>query len=328
MTSVIAGEAAAIASPFRVGPVQSLRPGAPDRDGETDLVGAMAGLGAAAVWGGALAVTRLGVGTGGALGPHDIALLRFVMPALVLLPLLLRTGLAPARRVGIGATLVLIAGGGSPFVLVAGLGLRATTAAEAGALLPGTMPVFAALLSVALLRERIGRQQMMGFAVILGALLLASGREPDVEPEECWLGRGLLLGASVLAAAYSVALRRSQIDPWHATALVACGSLLGFGPVYLLALEPGIGTAPWTEVIVQVACQGLLSGLLGTVAFGVAVRRLGVGRAAAFGGLTPAAAALSGLLLLGETPGLDTALGVGAAGIGVVLVASGRSGTK
>jgi drug/metabolite transporter (DMT)-like permease len=54
------------------------------------LLGIAAGLAASTIWGGAIAVTRLGVSGEAPLGPTDIAMLRFAGPALLLLPVLRR----------------------------------------------------------------------------------------------------------------------------------------------------------------------------------------------------------------------------------------------
>ncbi|MNF08436.1 EamA-like transporter family protein [compost metagenome] len=53
----------------------------------------------------------------------------------------------------------------------------------------------------------------------------------------------------------------------------------------------------------QITSQGLLSGLVAMVAYGVAVRSLGGTQAAAFTALTPVLAMIGGAMLLGERIG-------------------------
>ncbi len=299
-----------------------LAEGPPRRD---RLVGTAAALLAVLVWGGALSVTRLGVAGDATLGTHDIALLRCLPPALALLPVLLRHGVSPLRRAGPGVTLALLLGGGAPFGLLVAAGLRLAPAAEAGALLPGTMPLFVALLSVVLLGERLGGRHLAGFGLVAAAVALIAG--PGVLAGGAgtgFAGHALLLAAAVVSAGYTIALRCSGLGPWHAAALVSAGSVLAFGPVYLLALEPRILAAPWREVALQGLCQGALLGLVAPIAFAVAIARLGAMRAAAFGGLTPVVAALAGTLLLDEVPDGTTALAVAVAGLGVILVSQRR----
>lgn len=302
----------------------SLRPVRGAAASSGTALGVAAALVAATIWGGALAMTRLGVAPGGALDPHDITMLRFLGPAFVLLPVLLRA--APRLRgLGVGTLLALLAGGGAPFVLVAGMGLRTAQAAEAGALLPGTVPLCVALLSAVALGERFGPVRLLGLALISLSVALVAGPSLLLAgAEESWGGHLLLLGAAMLAAGYTVALRRAGLGAWEAAALVSVGSVLAFGPVYLLALEPQLLAAPWHEVALQATCQGVVSGLLAPVAFAVAIGRLGAARAAAFGGLSPAAATLIGVPLLGEAPDVATAAAVVIAGLGVVLVCRRR----
>ena len=282
-----------------------------------EAAGVAAGLAAAAIWGGALAMTRHGVADAGALGPHDIVLLRFLAPAMLLLPLAWRA-LARLGRDDWPRVLALVAGGGAPFVLLAGAGLRDAAAADAGALLPGTVPLWVALLSVAAGRG-VAAAQRVGLGLILAAVAVVAG--PALLAGEGWRGPALLIAASWLAALYTLALRGSRLSALDATAIVSLLSVVAFTPAYLLLLEPSIPAASWGQLGLQLAWQGGLSGLLAPVAFGLAVARLGAARAASFGALSPAAAAGFGVALLGEWPDLASCAGSLAAVAGVALAA-------
>jgi drug/metabolite transporter (DMT)-like permease len=282
-----------------------------------ELTGIAAGLGAATIWGGALAMTRHGVADAGALGPHDIVLLRFAAPALLLLPLAWRA----LRRVGRAEwprLVALVAGGGAPFVLLAGAGLREAAAADAGALLPGTVPLWVALLSLGAGRG-VGAGQRVGLGLMLAAVAVVAG--PALVAGEGWRGPVLLIAASWLAALYTLALRGMRLSALEATAIVSVASVAGFAPLYLLALQPGIGGAGWGQLAMQLAWQGGLSGLLAPIAFALAVARLGAARAASFGALSPAAATGFGAVLMGELPDAPACFGVVAAACGVALAA-------
>jgi hypothetical protein len=76
----------------------------------------------------------------------DIAALRFGVAGVILLPILWRRGLALDRLGWLGFA-ALALGGGAPFVLLVGAGLHFAPAAHAGALFPGVMPLFVALLA-------------------------------------------------------------------------------------------------------------------------------------------------------------------------------------
>lgn len=282
-----------------------------------EAAGIAAGLGAATIWGGALAMTRHGVADAGALGPHDIVLLRFLAPAALLLPLAWRV-LARIGRDEWPRVLALFAGGGAPFVLLAGAGLRDAAAADAGALLPGTVPLWVALLSLAAGRS-VAATQRLGLGLIVAAVAVVAG--PALLAGEGWRGPALLIAASWLAALYTLALRGARMTALEATAVVSVLSVVGFVPLYLLVLQPGIPGAGWAQVGVQLAWQGGLSGLLAPVAFALAVARLGAARAASFGALSPAAATGFGVALMGEWPDALACAGLVAAVLGVALAA-------
>lgn len=281
-------------------------------------LGIGAGLAASAIWGGALAVTRLGVSGEAPLAPTDIAMLRFAGPALLLLPVLCRAW-PRLRRLPVWQLALLLTGGGAPFVLAAGTGLSIAGAAEAGALLPGTVPLCVALVS-ALLGERFGATRFAGLAMIGVAVTAVLLPAATTVGDGRWAGYLLLLVAALLSTGYTIALRRSGIGAWEAAAFVSLGSVLMLAPMFLLAPEPAMFAAPLDSVLVQAGFQGLASGVLAPVAFAAAVRRLGASQAAAFGSLSPGAACLGGFTLLGEVPDALTAAAVAASALGVALV--------
>src|SRR5690349_21742969 len=71
----------------------------------------------------------------------DVALLRFGIPTLLLLPFLPRRWAALTSVKPIHAVMILI-GGGLPFFFAASIGGSATSAAYVGALIPGAAPIF------------------------------------------------------------------------------------------------------------------------------------------------------------------------------------------
>jgi drug/metabolite transporter (DMT)-like permease len=278
-----------------------------------------AGLAAATIWGATLAMTRLGVAPGGELGAQDMVLLRFAVPALLLLPVAWRA-LPHLRCRQWAALAVMLVGGGAPFLLLVGFALRDAGAAEAGALLPGTLPLWVTAASVlgGMARPaRLPSSQVTGLGLMALAVLVVAG--PASFGDGAGDGTLLLLMAGWLSAAYTIALRHAGLGALQATALVSLGSVLCFLPFYALAEEPGLARAAWDEIALHLAWQGGLSGLAAPIAFAAAVARLGVARAAAFAALSPVAAALFGLLLCGEWPDGLATLGLASATLGVVL---------
>ena len=109
--------------------------------------GALYGLAAVIIWAAFIVVSRHGVRTG--FTPWDIAAIRFCTAGSLLLPYVIRKGLAIDRLGWIGFAAVVI-GCGAPMVLLANAGLLFAPAAHGGALFPGAMPVMDAILAAAI----------------------------------------------------------------------------------------------------------------------------------------------------------------------------------
>src|SRR5262249_9722121 len=112
--------------------------------GPSYLSGAAAGFAAVSIWASWSVLTRLAVTTD--LDAWDIAALRFGVAGVLLSPVVISRGLALDRLGWLGLG-VIIAGNGAPYALVAASGLQFAPAYDQGALNPGCMPVFAALIA-------------------------------------------------------------------------------------------------------------------------------------------------------------------------------------
>jgi drug/metabolite transporter (DMT)-like permease len=283
-------------------------------------LGVAAALATVSIWAGWIALTRKGVTT--TLAPVDVALLRYTVPSLVLLPVLWR--IRPAlKQAGAGRSLIMIFGSGAPFFLVCSTGMALAPAADIGALLPGTMPLFVALLGWLALRERIATARLLGFGLILAGVLAAA--IGGLAHTEAWRGYPLLLAAASMWACYTLAFRKAGINAWQAAAIVNAGSVVLLLPVPFLSGTSRLLDAPVTDLLLQGFVQGVMSGLLAMTCYGAAVRRLGASNAAAFAALAPGLAALVGVPLLGEIPSGTSIAAILIVGLGVAL-ASGAFG--
>ena len=117
--------------------------------------GTIYGLAAACIWASFIAVSRLGVRT--SLTPWDIAAIRFTVAGIILLPCLMRKGMA-ADRLGWIGVIAVAAGCGAPMVLLVNVGLLFAPASHGGALFPGVMPPMVAVLAAMVLGEPISTQ--------------------------------------------------------------------------------------------------------------------------------------------------------------------------
>lgn len=277
------------------------------------------------IWAGWMVATRLGVTT--TLSVYDLTALRFGAAGLVLLPVVLRRGLA-LDRLGPGGLALLVAGAGAPYAIVAGFGFAFAPVHDA-ALIPGTMPVFVALLSAALFGERIAPRRGAGLALVLvGVGVLVGASLWQARAPAQWLGYGFFLLAAWLWACFTLVVQRARLDPLHATGIVAVGSAVLFLPVYLLLLDSRIPEAPVADVLVQTVYQGILTSIVALVAYGRVVRLLGSTRGAAIASLVPVAATLLAIPVLGEWPSVRDMGGVVLISLGVALATGARVGVK
>jgi drug/metabolite transporter (DMT)-like permease len=275
--------------------------------------GASFGFAAVSIWAGWSAMTRLAVTT--SLDAWDIPALRFGVAGLLLSPILMRRGLALDRLgwLGLGG---LIFGTGAPYALMVAVGLRFAPAYDAGALNPGCMPLFVALIAIIVLREKPSKAQKLGLSLILsGALIISLWRDAAWSILRSF-GDALFLVASFLTAGYTVILRQSKLDPLHAAALVSSGSLIMYAPFYILLRGFHLAGVPLSDLAVQVIFQGIAVTIISLVLYGRAVLILGASRGSAFGSLVPALSALLAVPLVGEWP---TASGWG----GIILISAG-----
>jgi drug/metabolite transporter (DMT)-like permease len=288
------------------------------------LKGAAFGFAAASIWASWSVGTRFAVTTG--LGASDIVALRFAVAGVLLSPLVIRRGLARDRLgwLRLGA---LVAGAGAPYALVAATGLRFAPAYDGGALNPGCMPLFVALIAAVVLGEKPSAARILGLSLILAGAAAIVGWHAGGRGTAWSLARTfgdvLFLFAAFLTACFTLVMRQAKLDPLHATALVSTGSLVIYLPIYLALHGVRLARVPLADLAVQSLFQGLAVSILALVLYGRAVVILGASSAAAFGALVPPLSALLAMPLLGEWPGETDWVGILLISAGVYLASGG-----
>ena len=280
------------------------------------IAGCALGLLAVAIWSGWLVITRLAVTS--TLTAEDLAALRFGSAGLILLPIVWRRGFALDRLGWRGLALVVLCAG-VPYVLLASHGLKLATAAEAGVLIPGTIPLFVALISIFTVRERIGRVALTGLGLITAGVMLIV--MPALLAAAGWqlAGYGICLLSAVLWAVYTIEARRVGLDALHATAIITVLSAVIYLPIYLMLPGRSLWEASWAEFWVQLVYQGPLTGIVALLAYTRSVALLGATRASAFTALLPLSALVLAIPVVGEWPDLRTGIGAVLAALGVLL---------
>lgn len=250
------------------------------------------------------------------MGTIDLGLIRYGIPALVLSPVWLRTGLLP-KGVPLKLLALMVCGSGALFFQLTTFAIHSTPAASAGILLGGSMPLATALIGVLLFRERPDITRWLGLGgIVTGVAILLARSLSSVEMS--WVSFTLLPLGALLWAGYTHAFRRSGLNAIQSSAIIAIWSFLIHVGLALI-FGSSLASVPLPEIGLQVVSQGLLSGLAATLAYGLAVQALGGTQAAAFTAITPVLATFGGGLLLGEPLGPAEIAAAIVTGMGVAL---------
>ena len=289
------------------------------------LGGTAAALVTVALWTTWLVGTRAAVAGQHHLDPGVLVFIRFASAALLLAPAWLKVGIRPRGLSGRVIAGLLFAG--PPYALLIANGLRFAPAAEAGPLLPGAMPLFVAILAVLILRERLTAIRVIGLALVALGVLAIAGHGVLFPTGDAWIGHLMVLSGAFCWAVYTIAFRKSGLSGAAAAGLVGVWSVILMLPFIWTGVVPELLALPTDVLFTQIVIQGLLGGVVALVTFGIAVRLLGPSRAAAITALTPAAATLAAIPVLGEIPSVVALIGCAATFMGVLL-ASGAIGAR
>ncbi len=283
------------------------------------LVGAGWGLFAISIWVGWILLTRYGVTT--SLSPYDITALRFACAGLLLMPIVIRDGFG-IGKISLKTWLIICFGAGVPYVLIASSGLQFAPSAHAGALIPGTMPLWAALLAMMFLHEKIGGIRKLGLALIPVGIIIFVGAGLTHFETGYWRGHLLFLTAAMCWASFTAAMRTASLKGFtalHAAAVVSVVSAIWYLPVYALFLPHRIAEASTSVIVIQTIYQGIFVSIISLFAYARAVSILGASLGASFASLVPVLAMLAAIPLLGEIPKPADYFGIAAVTIGVFL---------
>lgn len=256
---------------------------------------------------------------GGLLTPLDIAWCRIVGAALILLPwgaYLVHqdracgiTSASWLRLSPLSKRITISVGffGGLLYALLAYSGFAHAPAVHASVLLPGSLPLWTALLAAWLLRDRITPARALGLALIVLGDLLVGGVSllRAFDGGGVWLGDLLFMSAALCWATYSVLARHHGLDAVRATIAITTFAAVTFVPMYsVLALtgvvQAHIFTAPLKDLLFQALFQGWGSVVISGITFTQMIRHFGPVRSTMITALVPGLSAIGAVLLLGE----------------------------
>ena len=257
---------------------------------------------------------------GGSLSPFDIAFCRVVGASLVLLPwgwwLVRRdrrTGAATASSLfglsplPLRITVPVGLFGGLLYAVLAYSGFVFAPAAHASVLMPGSLPLWTALLALLVLHERITPARALGLALIVTGDLLVGGASlwHAFDGGEVWKGDVLFMTAGFSWACYSVLARRHRLDAVRATIAVTALACVGYVPLYLLLVLTGVLpdhllTSPPRELLFQAVFQGWGSVVISGITFTRMIQYYGPVRSTMITALVPGLSAFGAVVFLGE----------------------------
>lgn len=288
-------------------------------DASRPLLGWLAAFGVVIIWSGWVVVSRLGVVQ--TLTIYDLVALRFVVATVAVAPFVWRYW---PRQLRWWQVAIISCGQGAPYLLLAFGGFQFAPASHAGIMMNGTLPVLAAFLGWVWLKDRPDRWKIIGMAVILvGCGLISWDTESVGVSPDAWIGHLLFVASASFIAVNLIATRAWQFTPMQAMVCIPTVNLAWFAPLYLAVLPKAVHVAPWTEIILQGAYQGLGPSVIAVLLFTTAVRSIGTSATAAMMAMVPGVAALFAIPALGEWPSLFAWVGLVLA-TGGILLAAGR----
>lgn len=264
-----------------------------------------------------LVTIRLVVGT---VDPILLALFRYGIGALCLLPILLRPGYRPpAMRAWLEIGLL----GGLFFALfpiLLNLALVHTTASR-GALALSSLPLLTLALAAATGAERLTGRKLAGVALAIAGVALALGTGVPGLDEDHWRGDLTMVAAALTGAVYNVmarpAIARHGALGFTTLAMTTGAAMLALALPLGGALGPRLpqGIAGWGAA----GFLGIVGGAVTFLLWSAGLARTTPTRVAVTVALNPVSAMLVGGLWLGEPLGPALLGGLGAVVVGILV---------
>jgi drug/metabolite transporter (DMT)-like permease len=215
--------------------------------------------------------------------------------------------------------------GGLFYAMLAYSGFFYAPATHASVLMPGSLPLWTALLAVLVLGERLTPARIAGLALIVAGDLLVGGASllRALDGGDVWKGDVLFMCAAACWSVYSVLARRFALEAVPATAAITVFAVLTYVPVYgslvLADVVPSrLAVAPWGEILFQVLFQGVGSVVVSGITFTQMIRHYGPVRSTMITALVPGLSALGAVLVLGEPLHWNLAAGLALVTLGIL----------
>lgn len=260
---------------------------------------------AALLWSGNFIIARK---VSNAISPISLAFYRWACASLVLFPFAYKKVFAELNHFKTNWKLLsLIALTGialfNTFVYVAG---HNTTAINMALIGTTSSPIFATIMAVVFLKERLSFYRITGMILcILGIVLLISKGSWEVLLSfKFSSGDAWILAGAFAFAVYNILVRKKPI---HISALsflliiFVLGTLMLF-PFFIIEQSIVKTSIDWSNTLIgSILYLGIGTSVLAFWCWNLAISKLGAGRTVLFGNLIPIFSTLEAVLILGET---------------------------
>jgi len=280
-------------------------------------IGLLSALATVIIWAGYFLSMRFG--TLASMQISELAILRYSVPGLILLPIFIKAFHA-YRKASIIYILGIVSASGFFFFWLSAVGIQNTGVAHASTLIPGTLPIFVTLIAVIVFKQSFPKARIWGFMWILTGVTILVISTVGQTGLAALFGQFQLLACALLWSIFTVCVRQSGLKPLQVSALVTVPNGLGVF-IWVMITQPELNyaslsfTALSTQIFVQTFLVGILSGLF----YSSAINKLGAEKTAAIGAFTPVVATLLAIFFLQESLELIPTLGLCFTVVGVVV---------
>lgn len=285
-------------------------------DADNPVLGTAAAIVVVFIWSGWLIVTK--VGAESTLTIFDIAALRFGLSGLVTLPVVIY--FKPWKGMPIHRIVVLAALAGIPYVLLSYAAFTFAPAAYGGVFMNGVLPAITLALAWLWLRERPRQLQVGGAALIIVGAILAAIDASESSTSGASIGAVLFLTAAFSFSVYLILNRLWQVTTLQLLLSLSVVSGFIYVPMWYLFLPSNLTETAASQILLQGVYQ-MLPNLVGLNLLALAVRNVGAPLTAAIMSAVPSLGAILGLVLLDETLGTMTWVGIFVLSLGILLTA-------
>lgn len=253
------------------------------------------------------------------IAPANLSFLRFGTAGLLLIPAMI-FGLGRGQGWPSLQKIALLALFGGPlFGFVAVSGYLYAPLSHGLLFAPASVLLVGSLLGWLALREPLGRNFLVGSAVVIAGLTVLSGFDVASLGPQSLLGDGLFACAGAMWATFTVLMRHWRIDPIAGTVSIGSVSAILSIPVLLVFGDVGFSGVDGGQLVLQTIMQGLVGGILSVVLLLAAVRSLGAARASLLPAMTPGVAMVLSFLIFGTVASAAEITGIVLVTIGLAV---------